>query len=83
MGSMAYKLRPNDKYFVQNPEKVKDHRRAVTPAAVAAAGGVNPPFFQTGDDGAGPPGVTTEGAAAATGADVEMAGDPSPDASQA
>ena len=84
MASMAYKLRPNDEYFVQNPEKVKAHWRAVKlAAAVAAAGGVNPPFFQTGDDGAGPSGVTTEGAAAATGADVEMAGDTSADVSQA
>ena len=32
MASMAYKLRPNDDYFVQNPEKVKDHWPAVTPA---------------------------------------------------
>ena len=45
MGSMADKLRPNDEYFVQNPEKVKDHWRAVTLAAVAEAGGVDPPFF--------------------------------------
>ena len=65
MGSMAYKLRPNDEPFVQNTEEVKDHWRAVTPAEVAAAGGVNPPFFQTGDDGAGPSEVTNEGAAAA------------------
>ena len=55
----------------------------MTPAGVAAAGGVNPPFFQMGDDGAGPLGVTTEEASAAMGADVEMAGDPSADASQA
>ena len=55
----------------------------MTPAAMAAGGGVNPPFFQTGDDGAGPSGVTTEGAAAAPGADVEMVGDPSADAPQA
>ena len=83
MGRMAYKLRPNDEFFVQTPEKVKDHWRAVTPAAAAAGGGVNPPFFQTGEDVAGPSGVTTEGAAAATGADVEMAGGPSADVSQA
>ena len=83
MRSMAYKLRPNDEFFVQNPEKVKDHWRAVTPAPMAAAGGINPPFFQTSDGGAGPSGVTTEGAAAATGADVGMAGGPSADVSQA
>ena len=55
----------------------------MTPAAVAAAGGVNPPFFQMGADGSGPSEGTHEGAAAATGADVEMAGGPSADASQA
>ena len=55
----------------------------MTRAAVAAAGGVDPPFFQTGEDGTGPSGVTNEGAAAATGADVEMAGDPSANRSQA
>ena len=55
----------------------------MTPVAVAAAGGVNLPFFQTGEDGAGPSEVTTEGAAAATGTDGEMARGPSADASQA
>ena len=74
MDSMSYKLRLNDEYFVQNPEKVKDHWRAVTPAAVAASGGVSPPFFQTGGDGAFPSGVTTVEAAATMGADVAMAG---------
>ena len=83
MASMAHTLRPNDKYFVLNPENIKDHWRAVTPAAAAAVGGVGPPFFQTGEDGAGSSGVTNEAAAAATGTDVEMEGYPSTDASQA
>ena len=81
MGSMAYKLPPNDEYFVQNPETVKDHWRAGTPAAVAAAGGVDPPFSYTRVDGAGPSEVTNEGAAAAPGSDFEMAVDPSAHAS--
>ena len=42
MGSMAYKLRPNEEYFAQNPENVKDHWRALSPDAVSAAAGFNP-----------------------------------------
>ena len=71
-GFLAYRARPDDVFFQENPGRVKDHWRVVAPAGSSAAEG----------DGAGPSGTQGGNAGSVPASDVKMAGDPGQDVSQ-